>query len=407
MNKKKITKITTSLAVIIACCLIGNATSIAAPADSIGKQDPFEKVRPIADFKKTLVSKIGAGEESQFIETAPELYIESVMLKFLQAANLEQIAAAMISDYGRVTVDTNTNSLIICDARDNVDRIIEQIKKVDSTPKQIVIEVVIINVKLDDSTEIGVNWNFDSDNPTITYDQTLIDTLAGAATRGMDFGFINNSIDLTIHALQEVRDVEILSSPKILVLSGQQASIQTIEEIPYTELSETSEGGSLTSTQFKEVGVTLTVTATIMDDNKILLNVAPEQSVNTGRTEGGNTVPIVDSRKAQTTLLMNDGQVAVLGGLRSQEIRQSHNKIPLLGDLPLIGFLFSNDSEEIVNSELIVFISPHIYDDGQMTPEEMNIFNDLRDRPHLKLNTSTRPEFDMLNEVFPSYLKED
>ena len=188
-----------------------------------------------------------------------------------------------------------------------------------------------------------------------------------------------------LQALQQVRDVEILASPRVLVVSGQEAYIKTVEEIPYTEASDTSEGGSLTSTEFKEAGITLTVKATITDDDKILITIEPEQSVNTGaNTVTDSTVPVVDSRSAKTTLLMNDGQVVVMGGLRKKETRISNDKIPLLGDLPLVGFLFSDDKTEIKHTELLVFISPHIYDDAPLSDEEMAKFRELLDAPPLE-----------------------
>ena len=408
MRKKHINKLTILSCLIVAAFITTDVvhSETTEPLEQVGKQDPFEMVKPLAEFKTSLIQKTGRQQADVYVEVAPELFVESIMLKFLRAANVENIASNMSSDYGAVTVDEETNSLIICDARQSLDKIITEIRKIDRTPRQILIEVVIVDVKLDNNTQIGVNWDFlFGEAHTVNYKQTLIGTLAAAtATSGMDFGIINNGITTTVHALQEIRDVEILSSPRILVLSGQEAVIQTIEEIPYEETSDTSAGGAISSTQFKEVGITLTVTAILTDDDKIMLQVAPEQSVNTGTFgQASSNVPIIDSRKVQTSLLMSDGQVAIMGGLRKKEMRLSQNKIPLLGDLPLIGFLFSSDTEDLVESELIVFISPHIYKDGALTSEEMKRFNQIRNRPPLQLNTSKRPEFEAIGETLPSY----
>ena len=98
---------------------------------------------------------------------------------------------------------------------------------------------------------------------------------------------------------------------------------------------------------------------------------------------------------------MDDGQVVVMGGLRRKDIRLTVDKVPLLGDLPIIGFLFSNDKYEIEHSELLVFISPHIYDDGPpLTEPEMERFNELRNRPPLYIPDRERPEFKTLQELF-------
>jgi type II secretory pathway component GspD/PulD (secretin) len=165
-----------------------------------------------------------------------------------------------------------------------------------------------------------------------------------------------------------------------MMLSGQSATIEAVEEIPYREVMDTAQGGAaaLTSTQFKNVGVTLKVTATITDDNDIFLAVEAEHNVNTGTSDGG--VPVVDTRKANTALLLKDGQIVIMGGLRREEKIHETNKIPLLGDLPILGWLFKNDNPVTSNSELIVLVSPHIHR-GQRIPEEtMAKYNYIRNK---------------------------
>ena len=132
----------------------------------------------------------------------------------------------------------------------------------------------------------------------------------------------------------------------------------------------------MTSTQFKNVGVNLQVTATVTDDNDIFLTVDTEQNVKTG--ESSNGVPVVDTRKANTSLLLRDGQIVVIGGLRRQEKTKETNQIPIVGDLPIIGLLFKNTNTVINNSELIVLLSPHIYK-GEAVPEEaMAKYNEIK-----------------------------
>ena len=336
------------------------------------------------------------------------IFVETLTLKFLDAENLQKAMTSMSSKYGSIAVDLKTNSLIVCDAKENLSRIAEQIRKADRMPEQILIEVVIVDVQLDDSTEIGVDWeNIFKAGDNIGYAQNFVTTIAeDPTTTGGDFKLLMNSITGTVHALQETKNIEILASPKVLVLSGQEAMIQTIQEIPYIEQSDTSQGGSLTSTQFKEVGVTLKVKATVTENGKIIMKIEPEQSVNTGRFGlSNNAVPIIDKRNAMTTLMMDDGQVVVMGGLRKSETTITKKQIPLLGDLPYIGILFANDKKEVTNSELIVMLSPHIYKNEALTPGEAERFNDLRDRPYLELKEEKRPELEALDAITPSYKK--
>jgi len=353
----------------------------------IGRDNPFAEISGKENFILQNVSRsLQSGMES------PELFVETATLKFLDAKNLRTAIASMSSGHGNISVDTKSNSLIICDTKKNLEKILTQIKKADRTPEQIMVEVVILDVQLEDDTEIGTDWDrILRPERDESYVQDLIPAASALGTGfGAFYSITKRDLIGVVHALQEIRDVEILASPRILVASGQEAFIQTVEEIPYIELSQTAGGGggasAISSTEFKEAGVTLRVKATVTDDQKILMTIEPEQSINTGvEGVGDSTVPIIDKRKAKTTLLMEDGQVLVMGGLRKKEIRITRNQVPLLGDLPLIGFLFANNKEQIQHTELVVFISPHIYKGEPLSEKQMAKFKELREKPLLSL----------------------
>ncbi|MCD6393778.1 MAG: type II secretion system protein GspD [Planctomycetes bacterium] len=407
MNKQnRLSRVFWLVLALVFCLPISPASSQRSNSDttleSVGKENPFEVVRPIIDAKKALIAKMvrpsnDTLEQQPVVEIIPDRNMQMVMLKFLQADSVEPVATNLLSEYGMISIDSATNSIIVCDTPEKLQMIIAEINKIDKTPQQVMIEVVIVDVKLEDETEIGVDWAHPGGKGNI-----FTQTLAGAAS-GMDFTFLHNGIDISVKALQQVRDVKILASPRIMVLSGESALIQTVEEIPYTELIDSTEGGSgLTTTEFKEVGVTLDVSVLVTDEQRIKLTVSPQQSVDTGRTgvDSNNTTPIIDIRRAMTTLLMDDGQVAVLGGLRRRNLKNSIDKIPLLGDLPLVGFLFSNDKIEIEHTELVVFLSPHIHKGEPLTEREMEQFNELRNSPAPEFQEHKRPEFEFLKDVF-------
>ena len=351
----------------------------------------------------------GVETEEEEEKTKPELLVEIVTLKFLDSKSLKAVIDKMSSEYGSISADAKGNSLIICDTKENLARILAEIKKADKTPQQIMVEVVILDVQLDDDTEIGINWDILSDN---TYDvgyrqnyttsrlgSTIEDaTTIGNATAfnttglGGEFSVITGTIRNVVHLIQQKRDVEILASPRVMMLSGESANIEAVDEIPYTESSSTSGGGALTFTAFKNVGVKLTVTATLTDGNDILLTVQTEQNVQVGTT----TPPRVDTRKAKTSLLLKDGEVVVFGGLRRQEKTKEADQIPILGDLPIVGGLFKSTNTVVKNSELIVFLSPHIYKGEPIPEEEMAKFKEISERPLLSLP----PDKDN-NEWFP------
>ncbi len=371
----------------------------AVPKDGtidVGRSNPFAKI----EMAKKAMPQIAFSAPGESIGM-PELFLESVTLKFLSAKNIKPVVERMISEFGSVSIDEKTNSMIVCETRERLDEILTEINKIDRTPSQIMVEVVILDVQLDDDTEIGINWDILSPkNYDISYRQnfttarigsTIADTdTIGNATAfnstglGGDFAVISGTIRNVVHLIQQKRDAEILASPRVMMVSGQSAAIEAVEELPYTELTGTAEGGSqaLTSTQFKLVGVKLAVGAILVDGNNIFLTVDAEQNVKTG--ESDREVPIVDTRKARSSLLLKEGQTVVFGGLRRQEKIKEVDQIPILGDLPLIGCLFKSTNNIVKNSELLVFLSPHIYDHQPVSAEAMSKFDEITKRPLLK-----------------------
>jgi type II secretory pathway component GspD/PulD (secretin) len=372
--------------------------------NSIAKENPFAQFRP-----RQVVPAGAAGI------IKPDLVVETATLKFLDAKSVKTSIVNMSSEFGNIEPDAKGNSLIVCDTPENVAKILAQIRKIDRKPEQVMIEVVILDVKLNDQTEIGVNWDMlTNDYRDAAYRQNLTFSGRLSATpqtttniqnatayntigKAGDFWLTMGDIRTVIHALQEKNNVEIIASPRVMVVSGQTASIQAVEEIPYQETSNTSEGGSLTSTKFKNVGVMLKIGATLTDDQYILLNVETEQNVQTGSTvvtsTGADGVPIVDTRKAQSSLLLEDAQTLVIGGLRGKDTQKQTNQIPFLGDIPVIGLAFKATDTIENSSELMILLSPHIYKGEKPTSAQMEKFNEITQRPLLTIpETQERKE---------------
>ena len=339
----------------------------------------------------------------------PEIRLETVVLKFLNAASLKGVLDKMVTPYGTVAVNEKTNSVLVCDAPENLNRILAEIKKADQMPMQVMVEVVILDVQLKDDAEIGINWDFiANDRENVTYRQSLTNTRVAAvpplqmnvdnATAynsvglGGDFSVISGSVRNVLHMIQEKRNAEILASPRALVVSGQSATIKAVEEIPYQEVIDTATGGAnaMTATQFKEVGVTLKVKATVTDGNNIYLDVSTTQNAKTAESESG--VPVVDTREADTALLLRDGQTVVLGGLRREEKTKQVSQIPILGDLPLIGMLFKSVNTVKAHSELVILLSPRIYRDEPVPGEVTTRIRAMQSHSPLKTQVSIQSD---------------
>ena len=402
MNKK-MTKIVTVI-------LLTFTAGIGKSADTVSQklQQQAERAGGRSDpFASNFSPEPQAQQEPLLNQTGmekPQLYLRTITLKILNAANLKPTLDKMCSETGRIGVDDNTNTLIICDTKENVEKIVNEIKKADQSPPQVVIEVIIIDVQLQNDTDIGVDWDFLSTaNKDVFYRQSMIFpdrlSIAGPSQTNIDAGtafqnvglgselaIVKHDIRYVVHLLQQQKNVSILASPRVMVISGQKATIETVEEIPYQELTQTPAGGggssAMTSTQFKKVGVTMEVKATVTEEGKILLMASPEQSVTTGISLGG--VPVIDTRKASTTLLMDDGQVAMIGGLRRQDTQIIRKKVPILGDIPIIGLIFSNNEKIVENSELLVLLSPHLYKGEPVSADAMAKFNQLKENSLIK-----------------------
>ena len=300
-------------------------------------------------------------------------------------ADTETVSEAIrefLSDRGELAVNIGTSNILVTDVEHKIRAIDEFLKEVDRITPQILVEVRIYDISSKNRLDLGVNWRIGTNTvldaagnaiggQTNSFEQgsflggTSFTETADAALR---FGILNSSVDINTIIRLEEEDVgaKLLANPRIMVLDNETANIKIISEVPYQELTETAAGGSIGTTEFKEVGVELNVTPHITRDRMVRLQVRPKFSVQTGEipisglTGITSPQPIVDSREATTVNLIKDGQTVVMGGLRKQDVNKQVNKIPVLGDIPLLGRLFRSEGEEIVTSELVVFITPYI-----------------------------------------------
>jgi type IV pilus assembly protein PilQ len=186
----------------------------------------------------------------------------------------------------------------------------------------------------------------------------------------LNFGILNNSIDLefALSVLKTQVESKLLANPRVLVLDNESANFEIVREIPYRELMQVSRQNPITYTAFKNVGVHLKVTPHIARDGVIKLRISPEFGVLVG--QDADAAPIVDSRRADTVALIDDGQTIVIGGLRQKMISKDVSKVPILADLPFIGGIFKGETEAVKNNELVIFISAKIVNKPQLSGPE-------------------------------------
>ena len=183
----------------------------------------------------------------------------------------------------------------------------------------------------------------------------------GAANATIAFGTLSPHFDLNtvVAALNNANDARLLADPSVAVLENEEAIFQSVSEIPYQQLTQTSAGGDIGTTAFKEAGITLRVLPKIAADGSIRMVVSPEFSRLTGFTPGDNQ-PIIDKRVATTTLAVANRQTVVIGGLRERRDVGDFRGIPYLMDMKYAGKLFRYRKTDVRESELVLFICPEI-----------------------------------------------
>jgi len=324
-------------------------------------------------------------------------------------ADVTQVVSALDkfkSAQGSVSSIQGTSHIIVTDTEAKVRDIRSLIEKIDRITPQVLVEVRIYDITSKDNFDLGIEWrggrrtHLDADgniiNDDIVVEKGGADTYVGSitdpaviagfegdtnktadATMGfLRFGVLNEhfNIDAVLRAEKENIDAKLLANPRILVVDNEQATFDIVTEHPYVEKTITS--GTVTeSVKFKNVGVKLVVTPHVARDGMLRMIIEPEFSVLVTRvTVSSSDVPVVDTRKVKTVALVRDGEAVVLGGLRKKETSQQVNKVPLLGDIPILGNLFRIEGEATVNTELVVFITPQIITEPVLSEDEAKAF---------------------------------
>lgn len=184
------------------------------------------------------------------------------------------------------------------------------------------------------------------------------------------FSLLNDAVDieLALRALSKEVESKLLANPRVLVLDNETADFEIVREIPYRELMQVERAAGITYTAFKDVGVRLKVTPHIAAGGMIKLHITPEFGILVGQNADG--APTVDTRRADTIAMIRDGQTVVIGGLRKRETIKAVSKVPVLGDMPLLGGLFKSQTESVQVNEMVVFITSRIVTEPTLSDTE-------------------------------------
>jgi type IV pilus assembly protein PilQ len=360
-------------------------------------------IGPAAEIAAREKELLAARQEVQ--QLAP-LRSEFLQVNYAKAGDLAALIKSgnnnsLLSQRGSVTIDERTNTLLLQDTSDRLADIRRLVATLDIPVRQVRIEARIVIVSDDFSRELGVRFGVQgtttdvggSDgqatignaNPSFEDDVGVypggnapggpfllgegdsrymvnlpVANPAGAlALSFLDSDFI---VDLELSAAQAEGRGEIVSQPTLITANQREASIEQGVEIPYQE----SSSSGATTTQFKKAVLSLKVTPQITPDNRVILDlvVAKDSVGQVVPSATGGFVPSIDTREITTQVLVNDGQTVVLGGILETERRDASNKVPFLGDIPVLGHLFKSTSKTDNKDELLIFVTPRILREG-------------------------------------------
>lgn len=307
--------------------------------------------------------------EELITEVDVPIAVEVFELSYAKAKDVSAKVSEMLTkNVGSMRFDEISNKIVVKDSPLKIKEIKDMIFAFDVKRREVLIEAKIVQIVLSDDHKFGVDWEAilrDYHNLDLISD---FDVLSSTSKKGkVSIGTIaTDDYTALIEALETVGATNILSSPRITALNNEEAKILVGSTEPYVTTTTTTPASGPTTTaesvNFIDVGVKLYVTPTVHKDDFITMKIKPEVSSVTRSltTSQNNTIPIVETSEAETVVMVKDGITIVIGGLIKEENIESVNKIPFLGDIPLLGLAFRNSSSEVSKTEIAIFLTPKI-----------------------------------------------
>jgi general secretion pathway protein D len=275
-------------------------------------------------------------------------------------------SSTSVTDEVYIEADEDTNSLIIMTSSKNYEKIKNIIELLDIPIPQVLIKVLLAELTTKNGIDIGVDWTVTSTNGNGD-SVTSGFNYSPKATEGLTSHIIQGDLDITLRALQETGKLNVLSRPYIMTSNNQTATINVGQRYPFITDSQITDTGNINNTvAYEQIGIILEVTPTINADGLVIMDVNP--SITTALAD---TVKISDqvnatifaTRLAQCRVAVPNGQTVVVGGLMQDTDSEGVEKIPLLGDLPLLGGLFKRTIAVKEKTELLIFLTPQVAED--------------------------------------------
>jgi general secretion pathway protein D len=313
-------------------------------------------------------SRSGSGTTSRFGNLGP---LEGSQESPAPAASQDEAELRRsIEGNADIQADTTTNSLVIRTSPRNFQSIQGVLRDLDRMRPQVLIKCLIADVTLDEQTQFGVEgfWEHKFTPSGSAQSTSKYSTNFPLSTSGLTYTLTpdNGKYQLTLNAFASVGKLRVLATPRILVLDNQTANINVGKQVPrITNTTINSLGNPINTIAYESIGIILNVTPHINPDGLVTMIVAPEISDLASAAESveitpGVTSPTFNVNSALTSVAVRNGTTVVIGGMIRNSLDDSVSKIPILGDIPLLGALFSNTSKHTIKRELMIFLTPYV-----------------------------------------------
>jgi type IV pilus secretin PilQ/predicted competence protein len=332
-------------------------------------EDKYVRVLRTATHQAKLMK---AAEKKEQAELVSPLVRKSFKVRHAKATELVSVLQNMASPRGRLTVVERNNAIIVYDTDNRITQMEKALQELDMETLQIMISARLVVLNSDVARELGVDWSAKMGSGSNAvggtspasgqiYDSpsqvAMKSTPAGGNVPGkgqaITMSLLDNNVGLNIYNLVGEGRGEILATPQITTLDHTEARIFMGSQISVRVIDETGQAAN----QMVESGIKLTVTPHVTGDNRIMLDLKPENN-SYGYDEKG--LPVISKQEAQTKVVVGDGETVVIGGLTSSNEQEQETGIPFLKDIPIFGYLFKYYKKSINKKDLIIFVTPRI-----------------------------------------------
>lgn len=315
-------------------------------------------------------------EDSMLLSEQEPLLTRTFVLNYAKAAEIIESIQKMKTERGSINYDERTNSIIVRDIPDNLELINEVLTQLDKTTPQVLIEAKIVETTLSNTDKLGVDWVMQatvsgSKRPhvwpfTKTSQNKYLqdDSFPESAETNFNFGTLNFAqLQAVFELLSNRSDTNVLSNPRIVTLDNHPARIVVGSQYPLPTYDYNAEQATLqvSGWEYKNIGIIFEVTPHVNNAGYITLDINPKiTAILDFVTVESTSLPQLSTEEAQTRVMIKDGETLVIAGLIKDTVSEIKKKTPFLGDIPLLGKLFTKSEKTSIKTDLLIFLTPHI-----------------------------------------------